>query len=194
VVCVEKEKWIVIGETLKKARESLGLTLEQLSEKTAIPVWKLRLIEEGQFDRVDAPFYVRHYIRLCAEQLGLDPDQLIGTEDLTRESAEAKPKKSSFSEKVNLLMLAMCLLAAILFFYSVVRFFSVLGQPGAKLVNTGNQPILLDGKPVVPGESVLLKVGNRYEVKNNKDGCAVFSANRQWLIRVENFEVILWER
>jgi len=191
---VEKEKWIVVGETLKKARETLGLTLEQLSEKTAIPVWKLRLIEEGQFDRVDAPFYVRHYIKLCAEQLGLDAGQLIGTEDLSRESVQTKTKKYAFSEKVNLLMLAMCLIVAILFFYSVVRFFSVLGQPGAKLVNTGGQAILLDDKPVVPGESVLLKVGNRYEVKNNKDGCAIVSANKQWLIRVENFEVVLWER
>lgn len=191
---MEKEKWIVIGGTLKKAREARGLTLEQLSEKTAIPVWKLRLIEEGQFDRVDAPFYVRHYIKLCAEQLGLDASQLISAEDLSRESAQAKPKKYAFSERVNLLMLAMCLVAAILFFYSMVRFFNVLGQPGAKLVNIGNQAILLDGKPVVPGESVLLKVGNKYEVKNNKNGCAIVSANKQWLIRVENFEVVLWER
>lgn len=193
---MEKEKWVAIGETLRKAREALGLTLEQLSEKTNIPVWKLRLIEEGQFDRVDAPFYVKHYVRLCAEQLGLDASQLIGVEDISKEQAQVKSKRSSYvlSGNLNLVMLIMCFFAAALFFYSLVRFFNVLGQPAAKLVNTGSQTILLDGEPVKPGESILLKVGNRYGVKDNKDGCTIVSTNKQWLIKVENFEVVLWEK
>jgi len=193
---LEREKWVIVGETLRKAREALGLTLEQLSQKTDIPVWKLRLIEEGQFDRVDAPFYVRHYIRLCAQQLGLDADQLIGAEDLSKERVEpeSRRKECSTAGFLNTLMMVVCLIALVMFIYSAVKFFGVLNQPSAKLVNTGNQAILLDGKPVVPGESVLLKVGSRYKVENNKGGCTIVTMNRRWVIRVENFEVVLWER
>lgn len=193
---MEKEKWKTIGEVLKKAREAHNLSLEQLSQKIDVPIWKLRLIEEGQFDRVDAPFYVRYYIKLYAQEVGLDPNQLIGEEDFSRKEVKTagKMRKTPFSEMLDLTMLVIFFAALLLFVYSVIRFFGVLHEPNVKLVNTSNQAILLDGKPVAPGESVLLKTGSKYEIKNNKGGCTIISANKQWLVRIENFEVVLWER
>ncbi len=193
---MERERWKTIGETLKKAREALGLGLELLSQKIDVPLWKLRLIEEGQFDRVDAPFYVRYYIKLYAQEVGLDASQLVGTEDFSKEETKiaSKSKKTLLAETLNVLMLAIFSVALIFFVYSVIRFFGVLHEPSVKLVNTSGQVILLDGKPVAPGETVLLKTGSKYEIKNNKGGCTIISANKRWVVRVENFEVVLWER
>lgn len=67
----------VIGERLRAARLQAGLSVEQLAEVTRISKAYLLAIEEGRFDRLPGPAYVRGFIRLYAAQVALDPDSLV---------------------------------------------------------------------------------------------------------------------
>ena len=48
-----------IGQALRDARISRGLSLEDVAEKTKVRVTLLSLIEADQFNKVGAPTYVR---------------------------------------------------------------------------------------------------------------------------------------
>jgi cytoskeleton protein RodZ len=66
-----------IGQTLRDARLSQGLTLEDISEKTKVRVTLLSLIESDQFEKVGAPTYVRGHISAIAKVLNLDSTELL---------------------------------------------------------------------------------------------------------------------
>jgi hypothetical protein len=68
---------IDIGKRLKRARESLGLTLEDLEAQTRIQRKYLQAIENGQFDLLPSPIYVRSYIRSYANAVGENPQMLL---------------------------------------------------------------------------------------------------------------------
>jgi cytoskeletal protein RodZ len=65
------------GAILKKKRESLGLSLTDVSGQTCINPLYLNAIEEGQYDRIRDPVYTRGFIRNYAQTLGLNGDQLV---------------------------------------------------------------------------------------------------------------------
>ncbi len=186
------EKWVKIGETLRQARESKEMSIEELAQNVQIPEWKIRLIEEGKFDRVDAPFYVKYYIRKCAEFLGLDPQELLG-------QFEAKPVESQKSRKAvvngsftSFLLVVIFVASAVFFTYSAWKFFSVINTPKVQLVNKSDHPVYFNEMALASGESVVLQPGKRYRVIGNTGICSVVSAGKEWKIRVENFEVVVW--
>ncbi|MBN2909406.1 helix-turn-helix domain-containing protein [Polycladomyces sp. WAk] len=77
-----------IGRQLKEARESLGLTLEDIQEKTRILKGHLIAIENGQFDKLPSPYYARKYLRQYAEAVGLEPQHILRrfrTDEMTQE-------------------------------------------------------------------------------------------------------------
>ena len=53
-----------IGATLKKRREELGYTLEEMSNKTRISVAQLKALEDGDLEFFkDDLSYVRYFVR-----------------------------------------------------------------------------------------------------------------------------------
>lgn len=62
---------------LKDAREAKGLTLEIVHEATKIPLDALKAIEQGYSVRILTPFYYRGFIKIYAEFLGLDVDEVF---------------------------------------------------------------------------------------------------------------------
>lgn len=68
-----------IAQKLKATREGKGLTLEQIYEKTRIPLHHLEGLDEGRFDDLPEPVYVSGFIKLYANQLGLN-GQLLANE------------------------------------------------------------------------------------------------------------------
>ncbi len=187
------EKWLRIGEALKQARESKEMSISEVAQETGIPEWKIRLIEDGQFDRVDAPFYVRNYIKTYAEFLGLDPTELLGQYEQKTTEVETKTKRVVFNGSlITLLLLAIFVAASIFFVYSAWRFFAVLNSPKVQFVNQSGQAIYFNEMSLEPGESVVLQTGQRYRVAGNTGVCAVRSTGKEWKIRVENFEVVVW--
>lgn len=66
-----------LGNRLKEARETKGLTLDDLQEITKIQKRYLAGIEEGNFDVIPGKFYVRAFIKQYAEAVDLDPESLF---------------------------------------------------------------------------------------------------------------------
>jgi cytoskeleton protein RodZ len=61
-----------IGQKLKSARETQGLSLRQIYERTKIPINHLQAIDTGQPDDLPEPVYVAGFIKRYAECIGLD--------------------------------------------------------------------------------------------------------------------------
>ena len=70
---VEKE----IGERLRQARESMGLSLEQLQQKTKIQKSFIEAIENGEFSKLPSPFYVRTYLRTYCKCVKIEPHHIL---------------------------------------------------------------------------------------------------------------------
>lgn len=66
-----------LGDTLRERRIALGLTIDQVQEGTRIRARLIQAIEDGQYDRLPDPGYVRGYISSYARFLELDPVPLL---------------------------------------------------------------------------------------------------------------------
>ena len=65
-----------IGQQLRQARESQGLSLSQLSVYTHIPMYHMESIEKGYLKSLPDDVFVRGFIRVMGNTLGLDGDSL----------------------------------------------------------------------------------------------------------------------
>jgi hypothetical protein len=67
----------ITGEILKRVRESKGVTLKEISDKTRIGRRNLEALEEERFEELpDAKIYIRGFVRCLALELGLDPERV----------------------------------------------------------------------------------------------------------------------
>ncbi|HLF15680.1 MAG TPA: RodZ domain-containing protein [Bacteroidota bacterium] len=85
------------GKTLKEARVKAGRTLEDLARATRIHIKYLSEIEEGTDFSLPA-VYRRTFVRTCARELGLDPDDLPTDEPAEASGAETARPRSVLSE------------------------------------------------------------------------------------------------
>jgi hypothetical protein len=65
-----------IGAYLAAQRRLRGISAEELSRQTRIPLRSLERLEAGSFDE-DVDGFVRGFVRTVAEALGLDPDETV---------------------------------------------------------------------------------------------------------------------
>ena len=77
------------GAALRSARESHGISPEDVAGAMHLPVGIVRSLEENAFDALPGPTFTRGYIRSYARLLGLDGNVLI------REYGEARGGKES---------------------------------------------------------------------------------------------------
>jgi hypothetical protein len=68
---------VEIGSYLRQAREALGMTLDQVQEKTKIQKSFLIAIENGEFHKLPSPFYVRTYLRSYANCVKVEPHHIL---------------------------------------------------------------------------------------------------------------------
>ena len=66
-----------LGSRLRFARESKGLTISELAAKVRVREVLLKHIEKDEFEKVGADVYVRGHIRVMAQVLEIDPDELM---------------------------------------------------------------------------------------------------------------------
>ncbi len=66
-----------LGETLRRARTSKGVTFEDAERVTRIPRKYLEALELENFGILPAPVYARGFLRSYAGYLGLDPAELL---------------------------------------------------------------------------------------------------------------------
>lgn len=66
-----------LGEKLRGAREQKGVNTSEAAKATRIKVQHIEALENEEFDKMAAPIYVKGFLKLYAEYLELDPDELI---------------------------------------------------------------------------------------------------------------------
>ena len=67
----------IIGETLKEAREKIGISIEEASEDLKIRPSQLQEIENGDFKSFKDVFYLKNFIKEYSKYLGLDSVEII---------------------------------------------------------------------------------------------------------------------
>ena len=106
-----------VGSLLRAQREALGLTLEQAEEATRIRHRYLEALEAERFADLPGEVYVRGFLRLYAEYLGLDPDEVLSRyrplSRPTRADLVAPPRLDRARESIGSRLLALVLLALI---------------------------------------------------------------------------------
>lgn len=66
-----------LGQILRQTREDKGLSLAQAEEATKIRSTYLQALEEGDFERLPAPVYVRGFLKNYANFLGLNAEEVL---------------------------------------------------------------------------------------------------------------------
>ena len=66
-----------IGEKLREARESHGVSIEEAAEDLKIRPSQLKNLEEGDIKEFKDIFYVKFFVRDYAKYLGLDGEKLL---------------------------------------------------------------------------------------------------------------------
>lgn len=66
-----------LGAYLKRVRESKGLSLEELSQRTRVALGYLQEIEAGNWKKFPIEAYARAYLNSVSEVLGLNPAEIL---------------------------------------------------------------------------------------------------------------------
>ena len=90
---VEPAEDPVIGPDLTAARTRLGLTVDQLAERTRIRPHVIESIEVDDFTPCGGDFYARGHLRTLARVLGLDVSRLLTTYDERYAGAPINPRR-----------------------------------------------------------------------------------------------------
>ena len=66
------DRFVAIGERLRRAREARAMSLDEVASQTRIPMRHLQHIELGEWDALPAPTYAIGFTRNYASAVGLD--------------------------------------------------------------------------------------------------------------------------
>ncbi len=66
-----------IGEKLKEARESIGVTVEEAAEDLKIDASQIISIEQGDVEKFQDVFNLKYFIRDYAKYLGLNKEKVV---------------------------------------------------------------------------------------------------------------------
>ncbi len=66
-----------LAARLKALRKECALTQEDVADKTCVHLKHIKALEEGRFDDLPAPVYVRGFLRTIAPVLGVHPKHLV---------------------------------------------------------------------------------------------------------------------
>jgi cytoskeletal protein RodZ len=100
-----------VGDQLKTTREQQGKSLEDISGELKIRIDHVLALEEGDFDKFDAPVFVRGFVRSYCRILKIDSapvvvqlnQELGGTEALASDPA-LPPGKKGFVDQLTLFL------------------------------------------------------------------------------------------
>lgn len=80
-----------IGQKLRDARMAAGMSLQDIADYTRIRVSYLEAMEEGQFEKLPGPVYVKGFIKQYAQFVGLDGSELIA---MYRQESQEEPSQA----------------------------------------------------------------------------------------------------
>lgn len=122
-----------IGQFFKEKREALGLSLEEMAERTRLQVSYLAALEGDRLDELPGRPYYRLFLRTYAASLGLNFDQIAREFPETEITAEIRlPPAQTVKQRARragIAVASVVVFAGILFFFLRYGRFSTTG-PG----------------------------------------------------------------
>jgi cytoskeleton protein RodZ len=120
-----------IGETLRSARERMGLAQVQAAERLHVDTAVIDALETGKFKALGAPVFVRGHLRRYAELLG-EPDEPLqqryastteatSAPDLTQVPHRAAPVVPTNPRRWPLVLLAVVLVLSAVVWWAMRR-------------------------------------------------------------------------
>ncbi len=86
-----------LGSILKQARNSAGVSIDSLSERTSIRATLLRDFEQDNFSKCGGDTYARGHVRNLANALGVDPSLFLERFDVEQSTAN-RPMQELLAE------------------------------------------------------------------------------------------------
>lgn len=91
-----------LGQLMTETRKHLGLSRDQVSERTHIPAYYVRMIESDSYDAIPDQLYLLPFFRRYADFLGLDAQKVVSRFICDFEKAEnevvAAPTPTAYSK------------------------------------------------------------------------------------------------
>lgn len=118
-----------LGQVLREARDEQRIKVQQVAERTGIPLDRIQALESDQYRALPDDVYTRGAIRNLAIFLKLDPDTMLGLYREARPAPEQRVPLSSttttrhlapLSVAVSSLILVILILIALVAFHVVV--------------------------------------------------------------------------
>ncbi|PLV57236.1 RodZ family helix-turn-helix domain-containing protein [Thermotoga sp. SG1] len=189
------EKWKEMGEIFRKKREEKGITLLDASLFTNINPSKLKRIEEGDLQNLDAEIYVKSYIKRYAEFLELSPEEMLkmyeeGKGDIApEEKKEKRRKEGEKSRSHNLVLILFLVIGVVLLVFAIFENLRLQRTSPAYLITSDE--VTLNGKTLKG--TIPLSEG-KYTVEAQGE-VILRTASEEWKIKLKEFEVrVQWER
>jgi len=93
------DKYIEIGNSLRKKRIELGKELEEISEAIKVSTEYLKAIESGNFKTLPSIVYFKLFVRSYAQEMGIDGNKLLEEFDDADEALDSEDKFISDKQK-----------------------------------------------------------------------------------------------
>ncbi|MCI9585474.1 MAG: helix-turn-helix domain-containing protein [Bacilli bacterium] len=133
-----------IGEQLKTARESIGVSIEEVAEDLKVRPTQVENIEAGNSEAFDDIFYLKYFIRDYAKYLGLNKEDLVdefneylfdytsrlSLDDIKMAAKEAKPTKAvkspyTYNKKRKIAVIPVVVYGVLAILISVIIYFVI---------------------------------------------------------------------
>ena len=122
------EDKLTLGEYFKRERESKGIDLKEIEERTKISAQTLIFLEEDQLDLLPPRTFLRGFLRVISKEFHFDEEELLAHLEETLASHELKNKQAkvvSYHNKsampVILVIIAVVLIVVVIFAVALKR-------------------------------------------------------------------------
>ena len=89
---MKEERELTVGQYLRQEREKKNISLESISQTTRISLKDLEALEKDEFHHFPAPVFARGFLRTYANQIGIDPNEIIALYEAQTDSLSASKK------------------------------------------------------------------------------------------------------
>ncbi|MEA1936580.1 MAG: helix-turn-helix domain-containing protein [Patescibacteria group bacterium] len=72
------ETVLTVGECLKRKREELNISLENVSEKLKVKISYLENLEKGDYEKLPPDVFVKGFIKSYARLMGMNSEKMVG--------------------------------------------------------------------------------------------------------------------
>ena len=80
-----------VGKYLREQRESRGMSREEISRGTRVPIASVERIESDRFDELPGEVFVRGFVKSYARALSLPPDEVLARYTASRRVVSVTP-------------------------------------------------------------------------------------------------------